>query len=214
MFVRKSISAFFSKRVFNSCLYHLYFYKIFSVNISKINLGSGSIRIKNFKSIDAHPFATSDIIGGIKKIKLKSDSVNIIYNSHVLEHVGRLKTFSVLKEWHRILRPGGSLYISVPNVEVLYKMYLDNINEYHDPNKRKLIDMIVGIIHGGQNYRLNVHYNGFSFITLEHLLVAIGFEKVELFDPEKVSFLNDVKDGSKIIFNNKVLSLNIKAVKK
>lgn len=48
-----------------------------------------------------------------------------IYASHILEHfdfTGSLQT--ALKEWHRVLKPEGKLYISVPDMDILCKLFL------------------------------------------------------------------------------------------
>jgi len=152
-------------------------------------------------------------MGNISKLHYKSGSVNIIYNSHVLEHIGRNKSRSSLKEWFRVLREGGDLYISVPDLEVLFGMYLDNVNFYKDYDKRKIVDMLIGIIYGGQDSKFNIHYSGYSFSTLSEVLREVGFKKIEKFNPHEIGFLKDVNDASKAVFEGKEISLNIKATK-
>lgn len=49
-----------------------------------------------------------------------------IYASHILEHFdyqGDLE--AVLNEWHRVLEPGGKLFLSVPDLDVLARMFLN-----------------------------------------------------------------------------------------
>jgi len=54
-----------------------------------------------------------------------NNSVSAVYSSHTLEHVswGNIKKniLITLQEWFRILRPGGLLLISVPNLTTLAK---------------------------------------------------------------------------------------------
>ena len=212
--VVRMVNMSFLRKIYKSFFYHLYYYRMINKKKLKLNLGSGDIVIDDFFSIDAHPLMKSDITGGVKKIKLNTNSVKIIYNSHILEHIRRREVRKVLKEWYRVLEPGGHLYISVPNVEVLYKIYLDNIDNYNNPTTKQLIDTTVGIIHGGQDYKFNTHYNSFSFNTLKQILKTVGFQNIKIFDPEKNIFQHNIMDGSKAIFDNKVLSLNVEAVKR
>ena len=55
------------------------------------------------------------------------NSVAAIYASHTLEHnsFGNGMLDATLKEWHRVLRPGGLLCISVPDLRTLASLYLD-----------------------------------------------------------------------------------------
>jgi SAM-dependent methyltransferase len=47
-----------------------------------------------------------------------------VYHSHVLEHVDRELAGAFLTECHRVLKPGGTLRIVVPDLETLVRNYL------------------------------------------------------------------------------------------
>lgn len=51
--------------------------------------------------------------------------VDIIYASHVLEHFPHAQGLAVLKEFHRVLKPGGICRIIVPDAAKLTKMAID-----------------------------------------------------------------------------------------
>lgn len=59
-------------------------------------------------------------------LPFKDGEFNLIYLSHVLEHVEWTKTNAVLLELHRILKPGGAVEIWVPDLKKLVAGYLDN----------------------------------------------------------------------------------------
>jgi predicted SAM-dependent methyltransferase len=49
----------------------------------------------------------------------------MIYASHLLEHLPhRSKVGNALREWRRVLRPGGEIMISVSDFEVLCRLFL------------------------------------------------------------------------------------------
>ena len=100
-------------------------------------------------------------------LKFKDNSFDLVYASHILEHFNKVKVLKVLKEWVRVLKPGGILRISVPsfdNLSLIYKI---------DKN----IDNISGPLMGGQTYKDNFHYEIFhkhcelsrlQFLPLDH----------------------------------------------
>jgi predicted SAM-dependent methyltransferase len=187
--------------------YRAYFFKISHRQFLGLNLGSGPSKIKGFLNLDASPYNLPDILAQIDKIKLRSNSVSIIYASHVFEHIPRAKTTYVLAEWYRVLKAGGKLYISVPDIEFLFKTYLENIGEYFVEERRVLADRAIYLIYGGQHDRWDVHYNGYSFVTLKTLLESIGFRYVQRYDRAKLEFAppNDIStariDGLPISLN-------------
>jgi SAM-dependent methyltransferase len=65
-----------------------------------------------------------DIVRGLP---LKSNSCNAVYASHVLEHLSREDFDRALKETFRILKPGGTFRLVVPDLECLAKRYIDGL---------------------------------------------------------------------------------------
>lgn len=194
-------------KLFKSFFYHLYLFKIFNSEFKGLNLGSGNNIISGFCNIDANPYVMSDIIANTEKLKLNSGSTEIIYNSHILEHIPRAKVRKILLEWKRVLKPGGKLYISVPDLEVLFRGYLEIIPEYTVEEKRKQANLLCGIIYGGQSTKYDFHYYGYSFESLKFLLQSMGFKDIKRFNCNELGFYN-INDTA-----NTSISLNIKATK-
>lgn len=198
--------------VTRSAAYHMYFFKIANKQFDGLHLGSGSAKIKNFCNIDANPYALCDIFSRIEKIKLKSNSVGIIYNSHVFEHIPREQAKKVLAEWYRVLKPDGKLFICVPDEELLFKIYIDNLPFYHTEEGRYLVDRACYLTYGGQMNKYDFHFYGYSFITLKHMLESVGFKNVQRFDRSK-SEIVPFFDISMAKINNLPMSLNVEASK-
>ena len=81
-----------------------------------INIGCGRTRIPDSIGIDqANIPGYTDIIHDLNTIPypLDTDSVDEIHFYHVLEHLD--EPLKILEEIHRLLKPGGTLYMRVPH---------------------------------------------------------------------------------------------------
>lgn len=54
----------------------------------------------------------------------QTDSVDIVYSSHALEHFTREEGYRFLRECHRVLRPGGIIRIVVPDLKIQIADYM------------------------------------------------------------------------------------------
>src|SRR5665811_165723 len=79
----------------------------------KVNLGCGNETKAGWITIDKYQKA--DINTDIDNIPLEAGTVDMIYCSHVLEHITFTKEKQTLDEIYRILKPGGELIVVVPD---------------------------------------------------------------------------------------------------
>ena len=80
-----------------------------------------------WKILDISPKA--DYVHNLNKerpLPFKDDSVDNIYTSNTLEHLEPINLTSVLKEFYRVLKPGGKCRIVVPNVAHAIDLYINN----------------------------------------------------------------------------------------
>ena len=68
----------------------------------------------DYKSFDYDASTKPDVVGDIHAIPLKDNSVDSIICSSVLEHIENPIVAS--KELHRVLKPGGILFVYVPSI--------------------------------------------------------------------------------------------------
>ena len=74
------------------------------------------------------------------QIPIKDNSVNLIYCSHTVEHIDDSSALFLLKECHRLLKPGGGVRFTMPNINLLYDAYLRNdLDLYQDIETRNAI---------------------------------------------------------------------------
>jgi len=78
---------------------------------TKLNLGCGDLLFKKedgWINVDLFNPA-ADLQADVKKLPFKDNSVDEIYNCHLIEHFTFWDSFEVLKEWERVLKPGAWL---------------------------------------------------------------------------------------------------------
>jgi len=89
----------------------------------KINMGCGW---RNFGDdwvhIDGGSYEHLDY-HDICSLPFEDETVDVIYASHVIEYFNRTEILSVLKEWKRVLKPGATLRLAVPDFESLVRLY-------------------------------------------------------------------------------------------
>jgi len=140
-----------------------------------------------------------------------TQSVSLIYASHVLEHFGRYEVEGVLREWHRVLAPAGVLRIAVPDFAAVVEMY-----EHEGLKDGK--SGLVGLICGGQRDEFDFHKIIFDEPFLTHLLTKIGFRDIRRWDWRATEHAH-IDDFSQAYLphmdklNGRLMSLNLEAVK-
>jgi predicted SAM-dependent methyltransferase len=175
----------------------------------KLHLGCGKKYIEGYVHIDTIPYDHIDHVASIESLPfIEDNSADIIYACHVLEHFKRKQTLSVLKEWYRVIKPGGVLRVSVPDFESICDVY----------QKNKNLNQVIGPLFGNQNYLYNIHYNIFDFNSLTQVLKEAGFTNIIRYDPFKTEH-SGVDDYSMAYIphmdfkNGTCISLNIEANK-
>lgn len=89
----------------------------------KLHLGAGKNKLSGFINSDIFNDIPIDIT---KKLPFNDNSFDLIYSSHLIEHVYFNDFKKFLKESYRILKKGGKNIISTPSLEKIAKiLYLD-----------------------------------------------------------------------------------------
>lgn len=175
----------------------------------KLHLGCGEKHIEGFLNIDARELEGVDIVDDVKTLtRFKKNSIELIYASHILEHIKRLEYLDVLRRWYDILEEGGVLRLAIPDMEKVFEHYAKN----------KDLKLLQGFLWGGQTYDFNYHYFGWDFKTIDEDLKSIGFSIVRKYNWRDTEH-SDIDDFSQCYLphmdkeNGILMSLNIEAIK-
>lgn len=99
-----------------------------------LNCGSGQRpfdKEKGWINIDINPRWSPDVLGHWNNLTpFANDSVDLVVSHHSLEHVGCGEGNGFISEAWRVLKPGGSLLVFVPDMMRLALMWLrDELSE-------------------------------------------------------------------------------------
>ena len=173
----------------------------------KVALGSGWRNYGNkWMHVDLGDYNNLDEVADIRDLGfLEDNSVDVLYSSHSLEYFDQIEVVDVLREWRRVLKKGGKLYISVPDFQLLCMRYMGSHKIYGVKQIRDIIGPILGRME--MDGKMIYHKNLFDRETLSNLLYNCGFKRIKEYYPEDL--IGKVDDHSKARMDGDLISLNI-----
>lgn len=100
------------------------------------NLGCGSTIAKVWRNFDINPINKEvEYWHANNPIPATDCSVDVIYNSHMLEHLNPSSAKKFLKDCHRVLKKNGIIRIVVPDLEQICHQYLKAIQRVDNGEK-------------------------------------------------------------------------------
>lgn len=174
-----------------------------------LHIGCGDINAPGFINIDARPQPHVHIVTTrLFRLEIIPGNVaDLIYMSHVLEHVSHREIVATLQEMHRILKDGGVLRISVPD--------FDRIIDIYQATERDITAIEQPLL-GGQDYAFNYHYAAFNDAHLRKAMLKSGFRETRTWDSHNCEY-HDFDDWASrnIPWDGRefAISLNIEAIK-
>jgi predicted SAM-dependent methyltransferase len=141
---------------------------------TKINIGSGGRPLatptNEWDDVDVRPEMNPTIVADIREIPKPNESYDEVWVHSVLEHFQKREIRDCLKEWARLLKKGGKITISVPDMKMVATDLLKSNSDQTDNN-------LINLIYGEQDYKENAHKWGFTNKSLINLLREYGFDE-------------------------------------
>lgn len=96
----------------------------------KLNVGCGNTKLDGYINIDVDETLTPDLVHNIieKPLPYEKDSVDQIVFFHTIEHISKRFHISIVREFFRVLKPNGEVWITFPDFEKCVERWKDN---YH-----------------------------------------------------------------------------------
>lgn len=176
-----------------------------NASIEPLRLHLGGRQVKpGWKIVNIQPGPGVDFVGSIMDLSAFGDgSVDELYASHVYEHLDYASELpKALAEAHRVLKSGGVLRVSVPDLEALMPLVVTPRLSVDDRFE------VMRMIFGGQTDQFDYHYVGFTLDLLAGFLQQARFSKWK-----RVQEFGLFDDTSSYKFKGMRISLNVEAVK-
>lgn len=170
----------------------------------RLHIG-GQVRKDGWEVLDANPGPVVDHVGNANDLSRFADGTFAeIYASHVVEHLDYKDELArTLKDWHRVLAPGGRLYVSVPDMDVLAELFLAK-----DQLSLEERFFVMRMMFGGHVDRYDYHVVGLNEEFLGEFLELAGFDNVR-----RVGDFGLFEDTSAMRFRGVAISVNLIAEK-
>jgi predicted SAM-dependent methyltransferase len=152
----------------------------------RLNLGCGADVRPDYINVDKFP-ANADVIqADLPTLPFPDCHADEVLLSHVLEHFGYAEGEQLCREIARVLKPGGTAVIEVPDIAWCMAQFLGapEANTYTDPtydyNVQHKWGLYAQSIWGDQHNDGLFHKWGYTAHRLLHLLHHVGFASVNV----------------------------------
>jgi predicted SAM-dependent methyltransferase len=164
----------------------------------------GTRATPGWKLLNVLPIPGADYIGDLRDLAQFQDaSFDVVYASHVLEHLGYQRDLPMaIRGISRILRPGGRFLVSVPDLDVLCRLFL------HEQLTLQDRFLVMRMMFGGQMDQHDFHFVGLNQAFLGGFLAEAGFQSIT-----RVPEFGLFEDTSSMKLRGVPISLNLVAVR-
>jgi predicted SAM-dependent methyltransferase len=159
-----------------------------STDQPRLQLGSGPNSLTGWLNSDV---VHGDVFLNVsRRFPLKDSCLSYVYSEHMIEHIPEDDGLHVLREAHRVLRPGGVVRITTPDLQKLIAIYEDRNPVISRDDYRQFLDeLLPGKRHPRACQILNTYMRawGHRYVYDEDDLAAklteVGFSDVVRVEP-------------------------------
>ncbi len=137
----------------------------------KLHVGCGENHWASHTNVDLHHPA-ADINADARDLPMADDSYDLVESHHLIEHLAKDDALDALKEWHRVLRPGGHVFLSCPDIVAVWETLRQSEDAAVDA---ETWDRHMRAVYGQDGPGMR-HLYGYSRQSLARALTSAGFK--------------------------------------
>ncbi len=176
---------------------------------SKLNLGCGGNLIKGYLNIgfddgrlDSESYLNHDLS---KNIPVEDNSVDIIYNSHFLEHLNYFEALNFLSNCYNVMKKNGIMRILVPDLELWCLKYLQHDRNFLDTYRNSYLSkeyptdglIFMGMLHN-HGHKMGWDYQSLKYWLLHFRFRSINQKRYRDSDIDEIDVLEPINDGREL----------------
>jgi predicted SAM-dependent methyltransferase len=151
-----------------------------------IDLGAADRPVPGAIALDRRPLPTTRIVADVRWLPFADASIDELISRHVIEHLLLEDARAALREWRRVLKIGGVLTLSCPDMLAMCRSYI----RFHEQAEWPSLAALTHNFYGGQDYDLNHHYWGWNIRDMLMELGKAGFIRNRVMSPGDEHELN------------------------
>ena len=141
-----------------------------------IHPGCQNIRKEGWVNVDLAGYPVELRWNLLRPLPFAAGSVDAVFHEHLLEHFSLSHGLALVRDWHRVLKPGGILRVGVPDAGAYVGSYSDAGGEALKQLRPEAATRLLAV---SALFYWPHHLTMYDFETLQLLLTAGGFETVE-----------------------------------
>jgi predicted SAM-dependent methyltransferase len=155
--------------------------------VRKLHIGCGDNLLSGWLNTEYEGIAPRSVLylDASEPFPLPSDTFDLVFSEHMIEHVSLGAAFSMLQESRRVLKPGGLIRISTPPLEYLIKLLVSPTPEdeeylrFHCQEWNPQSPVFTAAVAVADYYKLWGHQFVYDEPTLRALMSKAGFVSIE-----------------------------------
>lgn len=152
-----------------------------------LHLGAGGDRIEGLINCDLFDPRADKQVSALDLSDWEDGTVDLIESHHMVEHLSFEEFRAAPAEWHRALRPGGSVVLTCPNITwVCFQVVSFRLLQILCPRSKKLAAKMAYtrlMLYGSQVNDGMFHKNAFNRSFMRQELEEAGFQVEKLYTP-------------------------------
>jgi len=161
-----------------------------SHHIRKLQIGCGRNALDGWLNTDLNPTKKVVFLDATKRFPFDDGTFDYVFSEHLIEHLAYQDGVKFIRECYRVLKPGGKIRVSTPDLRFLIELYTENKTRLQEQYIAWAVDSFlpdIGIYE--DTFVINNFFKswGHKFIydykTLKSLLENVGFINIKRYAP-------------------------------